>query len=176
MTGINYIKSTLKKMDNDNLLNFLLDVVTCGGIDTVEDYNNTKQYRKDEKVYYKDMDGMHHIYICMVDEPAIGEIYDDEWVDLLQSFRRPTVNPADVISNVEMIEEAIIATTPSQNTFTITTPGIENNLYTVIVYHPTKGRLAKTDWRREGRRIILKPDFVVPSVGQRLVVDLVKKN
>lgn len=176
MSGINYIKNTLKKMDNDNLLNFLLDVVTCGGIDTVEDYNDSKQYRRDEKVYYKDDDGMHHIYIAIVDEPTIGEIYDDEWVDLLQYFRRPTVNPGDVVSNVEMIEETIISNSSNQSTFTVTTPGIENKIYTVIVYHPVKGRLAKTDFSLTGRNIKLKPGFEVASIGDRLIVDLVKKN
>lgn len=176
MSGINYIKSSLKKMDNDNLINFLLDIVTNGGIDAVEDFNPDKQYGKDEKVYYQDSDGMNHIYVCIVDEPAIGELYDDEWVDLLQSFRKPTVNPADVIANVEMIEEPIVATSSNQSVFTITTPGVENNLYTIIVYHPTKGRLAKTDWSREGRRITLKPGYLVASAGQRLIVDLVKKN
>lgn len=176
MSSIDYIKSTLNKLDNDNLLTFLIDVVTCGGIDSVEDYNETKQYKKDQKVYYKDEDGMHHIYIAIVDKPEIGEIYDDEWVDLLQSFRRPIVNPADVVSNVEMIEEIILSTSANQTTFTITSPGVENKIYTVIVYHPTKGRLAKTDWTLTGRNIKLKSEYAVTTVGQRLVVDLVKKN
>lgn len=176
MAGINYIKNTLKKMDNDNLLNFLLDVITCGGIDTVFDYDENKQYRKDEKVYYRDEEGMHHIYISIVDDPTVGELYDNEWVDLLQYFRRPTVNPGDVVSNVEMIEEMILATSSNQSTFTITTPGIENKIYTVIVYHPTRGRLAKTDFTLTGRNIKLKAGFEVASIGQRLIVDLVKKN
>lgn len=176
MSSIEYIKSTLNKLDNDNLLNFLLDIITCGGIDTVEDYNPEKQYRKDEKVYYQDEDEMHHIYICTVDKPTIGEIYDDEWIDLLQYFRRPIINPGDVVSNFEMIEEIITSSASNQTTFTITTPGVENKMYTVIVYHPVHGRLAKTDFTLVGRNIKLKPEFSVTTLGSKLIVDLVKKN
>lgn len=176
MSSIEYIKSTINKLDNDNLLTFLLDVITCGGIDSVEDYNNTKQYKRDQKVYFKDEDGMHHIYVAIVDKPEIGRIFDDEWVDLLQSFRRPVINPADVVSNVEMLEEVIISTVSKQSTFTLTSPGVENKIYTIIVYHPTKGRLTRNDWSLTGRNIKLNPEYALPSVGQRLVVDLVKRN
>lgn len=176
MSSISYIKKALSKLDNDNLLTFLLDVITCGGIEYVEDYDKTKQYKKDEKIYIQDEDGMHHIYVAIVDEPIIGKIIDDEWVDLLQSFRRPIVNANDVLSTCEMIEESIICTMPNQTQFTITTPSVENKLYTINVYHPTKGRLAKTDWTLVGRILKLNSEYAVPNIGQRLVIDLLKKN
>lgn len=176
MSSIEYIKSTLKRLDNDNLLNFLLDIVTCGGIDTVEDYNTTKQYKKDEKVYFQDEDGMHHIFICIVDKPAIGTIYKDEWLDLLQYFRRPIVDASEVVSNFEMIEEVIISTKANQTTFTLTSPGVENKIYTVIVYHPTHGRLAKEDFTLVGRNIKLNSEYAVTTLGDKLIVDLVKEN
>lgn len=176
MSSIEYIKKALYKLDNDNLITFLLDVITCGGIEEVTDYDSTKQYRKDEKVYKQDDDGTHHIYVSTVDSPKVGVILSSEWVDLLQSFRRPIINATDVISTCEMIEETILCTMSNQTQFTITTPSVENKIYTINVYHPTKGRLAQTDWTLNGRIIKLNSGYEVPNIGDKLIIDLLKKN
>lgn len=176
MSSIEYIKKALYKLDNDNLITFLLDVITCGGIEEVTDYNPNKQYLKDEKVYKQDDDGTHHIYVATVSSPKVGTILASEWVDLLQSFRRPIINATDVISTCEMIEETILCTMSNQTQFTITTPSVENKIYTINVYHPTKGRLAQTDWALSGRIIKLNSGYEVLNIGDKLIIDLLKKN
>lgn len=173
--GINYIKKTLEKMDNDNLLVFLLDIATCGGIDYVEDYNNTKQYVENEKIYYKDNSGLHHIYKCQVPKATIGEIIDGEWLDLLQTFRKPIVNPDDVIVKVDVGEEIVITTTANQNSFELKTPGIEDGMYTVVVFHPVVGRLAASDFKLQGRTVTLNIGLEIPVAGSKIVVDLYRK-
>lgn len=175
-SSIEYIKKALSKLDNDNLITFLLDVITCGGIEEVTDFNVNKQYHKDEKVYKQDSDGTHHIYISTVESPKKGVILATEWVDLLQSFRRPIINATDVISTCEMIEETILCTMSNQTQFTVTTPSVENKIYTINVYHPTKGRLAQTDWTLNGRVITLNSGYSVPKIGDKLIIDLLKKN
>ena len=51
--SINYIKENLKKLDHDNLISFLFDVIVRGGIDDVEDFDETKEYVENEKICQK---------------------------------------------------------------------------------------------------------------------------
>ena len=86
--SIEYIKQNLNKFDKDNLLTFIFDIITCGSLDEVEDFDASKSYVKGEKVYCKDMDGVHHIYKCKVEQSTVGNIIYNEWVDLLQMLRK----------------------------------------------------------------------------------------
>ena len=48
--SIKYIKENIKKFDHDNLISFLFDIVIRGGLDNVEDFDETKSYVENEKV------------------------------------------------------------------------------------------------------------------------------
>lgn len=170
--SIEYIKKNLAKFDKDNLVSFLFDIITCGGLDTVEDFDSGKSYKENEKVYHKDSKGFHHIYKCKVELSTPGEIVRDEWVDLLQSFRKPLVDPGDIISTLEVGEEVIVSLVENQKEFTLTTPGVEDDMYDIVVFHPTLGRLAKTDFELVGKTIILDNEYIVPTIGSKLIVDL----
>lgn len=169
---IDFIKKNLAKFDKDNLISFLFDIITCGGLDTVEDFDPSKSYMENEKIYYKDIKGFHHIYKCKVTSSTPGEIMRDEWVDLLQSFRKPLVDPGDIINTIEVGEEVIVSLIENQREFTLTTAGVEDNMYDVVVFHPTLGRLAKTDFELVGKTIVLDSEYRVPNIGSKLIVDL----
>ena len=115
--SINYIKKNIDKFDKDNLISFLFDIITCGGLDTVEDFDPKKQYNENEKVYYKDAKGLHHIYKCIVEKSTVGDINQIEWIDLLQSFRKPLVDSELITSSVDIGEEVIISTEQNQVEF-----------------------------------------------------------
>ena len=170
--SINYIKQNLDKFDDDNLISFLFDIITIGGLDSVEDFDDTKIYKENEKVYYKDLDGMHHIYKCKVEESTVGVIHRDEWIDLLQSFRKTIVHPDSIVSSVEILEEVVFSESANQTRFELTTTGVADKMYDVIVFHPDLGRLAKTDYDISGQFVILKPGYEVSSAGKRMIFDL----
>ena len=93
-------------------------------------------------------------------------------IDLLQSFRKPTVNYDNIIATADIQEEVILSVISNQTEFTLTTPGIEDGVFDVIVYHPELGRIAKTDFTLSGNKIILKSGFEVVNAGGKLIVDL----
>ena len=69
-------------------------------------------------------------------------------------------------------EEVIISTQMNQVEFILETPGIEDNDYYLVVFHPDLGRLSVQDYQVVGRRIVLKPEFAVANMGDRLIVDI----
>lgn len=172
--SINYIKENLKKIDHDNLIAFLFDLVIRGGLDNVEDYDMTKEYHKNEKIYIKDEKGTHHIYKCEVENTTVGQIVPDEWIDLLQSFRKPIITEETIVAHVDVKEEVIISTEPNQVEFVLSTSGVEDGDYTIVVFHPELGRLSQSDYVIVGKTIILNDPVNV--IGDKLIVDLFGNN
>ena len=170
--SIKFIKENLKKFDHDNLISFLFDIITCGGLDTIEDFDIGKVYHENEKVYFLDAAGLHHIYKCKVDSSTAGQIVRGEWIDLLQSFRKPVADYTNMIATVEVLEEVVLSVINNQTDFTLTTRGVEDGMYDIVVYHPELGRLAKTDYTLSGNKIILKSEYKVVNAGGKLIVDL----
>ena len=173
--SIKYIKENLKKFDHDNLISFLFDIVVRGGLDNVDDYDKDKEYVENEKMYFKDEKGTHHIYKCMVEKATKGSIVQDEWLDLLQSFRKPIVNEETLVSEIDIKEEVLVANMDNQVEFRLQTAGIEEGQYTVVIFHPEHGRLSKDDFKLVGGYIILNDSYKV-NMNERLIVDLYRKN
>ena len=171
--SINYIKDNLKKFDHDNLISFLFDIIVRGGLDSIEDFNENKEYLKNDKIYFKDLKNNHHIYKCVANKSTKGTIVTDEWIDLLQSFRKPIVSEETVVASLDIMEEVLESVEPNQIEFKLNTTGVEEGIYTVIVFHPDLGRLAQTDYKLAGESIILNTP--VSEVGSRLIVDLFSK-
>jgi hypothetical protein len=171
--SINYIKDNLKKFDHDNLISFLFDIIVRGGLDSIEDFDENKEYLKNDKIYFKDLKNNHHIYKCVVNKSTKGTIVVDEWIDLLQSFRKPIVSEETVVASLDIMEEVLESVEPNQIEFKLNTAGVEEGIYTVIVFHPDLGRLAQTDYKLAGKSIILNTP--VSEVGSRLIVDLFGK-
>ena len=174
--SIKYIKENLKKFDHDNLISFLFDIVIRGGIDNVHDFDVNREYFLDEKVYIKDVNGTHHIYKCIVDKATVGDIVQGEWIDLIQSFRKPIVTDETVISQVDITEKVIISSVENQVIFELSDIVINDGDYTAVIFHPEHGRLAKTDFKLIGNSIILNDEFKVKNIGEKLIVDLYRNN
>ena len=174
--SIKYIKENLKKFDHDNLISFLFDIVIRGGIDNVYDFDANKEYILDEKVYVKDSHGTHHIYKCIVDKATVGDIIQGEWIDLIQSFRKPIVTDETVVTEINIKEEVIISTIENQNTFELNVVGISDGDYTAVIFHPEYGRLTKNDFKLIGKTIVLNNEFKVKNIGEKLIVDLYRNN
>ena len=169
--SIRYIKDNLKKFDHDNLISFLFDIVIRGGLDNVDDFDIEKEYTENEKVYFKDEKGVHHIYKCLVEKSTKGQLLQEEWIDLLQSFRKPIINEETIIPNVDIKEEVIVATNDNQYEFILSTAGVEDGDYDVVVFHPEHGRLARSDFNLINKSIILNDEYQL-NRNERLIVDL----
>ena len=102
-------------------------------------------------------------------------IVQGEWIDLLESFRKPIITDDTIIANVEIGEEVVVATKDKQTEFTLKTIGVEDNMFTIVVHHPEFGRLAKTDFEVIGQQIILDDMYAV-NIGEKLILDLYRKN
>ena len=170
--SIKYIKENLKKFDHDNLISFLFDIVIRGGLDNIYDYDVNKEYFLDEKVYIKDDNGIHHIYKCIVDKATVGDIVQGEWIDLIQSFRKPIVTDETIITEINIKEEVLVSTTNNQVVFELKDAGINDGDYTVVVFHPEHGRLAKSDFKLIENSIVLNDEFKVNNIGEKLIIDL----
>ena len=172
--SINYFKENLKKFDHDNLISFLFDIVLRVDIAEVVDFEEDVQYHLNEKVYIKDFKGKHHIYKCKVENSTIGEIKDEEWVDLIQSFRKPIVSDETVVASLDIRQEVLEATVDGQVEFTLKTAGVGEDEYNIVIFHSELGRLARIDFQVSGQNIILNEEYKV-NKGGKLVVDLYGK-
>lgn len=173
--SINYFKENIKKFDHDNLIPFLFDIFLRVNIDEVEDFDPTKKYHLHQKIYYKDVKDKHHIYTCTVENTTIGEIKDDEWVDLVQSFRKPIIGEETIVTGVDIRQEVLYSNEANQKEFVLKTYGVSEGAYTVVIFHSELGRLARSDFQISGQNIVLNDDCVMKSIGGRLVVDLYSK-
>lgn len=173
--SINYFKENLKKFDHDNLISFLFDIVLRVDINEIEDYDKNKEYQMNQKVYYKDVKGKHHIYKCLVEKSTVGELVPDEWIDLIQSFRKPIVSDETVVASLDIRQEVLYSTQANQKEFKLSTYGVDEGAYNIIIFHSEIGRLAQTDFEISGQYIVLKDEYRVKNVGEKLVIDLYSK-
>ena len=173
--SINYFKENLKKFDHDNLVAFLFDIMLRVNIDEVEDYEIDKEYHLHQKVYIKDVKGKHHIYVCQVENSTVGQFKQDEWTDLVQSFRKPIVSDETIVASLDIRQEVLYSTEPNQKEFELKTYGVSEGAYNIIIFHSELGRLARIDFDISDRTIVLKDPYVMKNVGGKLVVDLYEK-
>lgn len=174
--SIKYIKENLNKFDHDNLISFLFDIVIRGGLDDVDDFEENRVYHENEKIYFKDEKGNHHIYKCLVENSTMGMILQDEWIDLIKSFRKPIVTEETIVTQVSVKEEVVVATASNQVEFELVTPGVADGDFDIIVFHPDHGRLSKMDFSLVGKTIMLKEEYKVLNIGDKLIVDLYENN
>ena len=172
--SIEYFKRNLKKFDHDNLIAFLFDIILRVDINEVTDFDKTVQYHLNEKVYVNDVKGKHHIYKCKVENSTIGELKDDEWVDLIQSFRKPIVSDETIVASLDIRQEVLQATEDGQVEFKLKTAGVGEDEYNIIIFHSRIGRLAKVDFQVSGQNIVLNDEYKL-NKGEKLVVDLYGK-
>ena len=170
--SIRYIKENINKFDHDNLISFLFDIVIRGGLDDIEDFDDKKQYFENAKVYVKDEQGIHHIYKCIVKRANVGKIYHDEWLDLLQSFRKPIVTDSTLVTQLDIKELVLISDIVNQTEFYVDVDGVAEGDYTAVVYHPELGRLSRDDFSFAHKTITLKNEYKVVDIGSKLIVDL----
>ena len=163
---IRYIRSNFSKLGPDHLYKFLLDIITRGDFDKIENYDITKSYVKGSKVYYF-RNNTHHIYECITDISTDGAFVDSEWADIIDVFRGMT---GDDILNKMFITEEIFTADKETNKITIQYDGYDPLLCKIIPFHSIQGRLSETEYTLNDNVITLND--IVMNAGEYMIIDI----
>lgn len=163
---INYIKSNFSKLGPDHLYRFLMDIITRGEFDSVDNFNVNTKYVRGSKVYVND-NGVHHIYECIVDVSTDGVFIEDEWADIIDVFRG--MNGEDILNKMFITEELFNAET-QVNEIEIQYDGFDPLLCKIILFHSIQGRLSETEFTIENN--IIKLNELVMNPGEYMIIDI----
>ena len=164
--SFNYIRTNFSKLGPDHLYKFLVDIVTRGQFDEIDDFDETRIYLKGAKIYMYE-DGVHHIYECVEDVSTQGLFVPNEWVDIIDIFRGIDTN--DIINKMYITEELFEAE-DEVNEIEIQYEGYSENLCRVVLFHSIQGRLSETEFTIENGVIHLNDLFMNP--GEYMIIDI----
>lgn len=99
--SIRYIQTNYDKLDNCNILKFLLDL-TVIDLDVVKIYEHGVIYKKGDFVYLKE-NNIHKIYRCKVDVSS-NIFIPDEWEHIMDTYDKELTG----VGNLNIKEEVII--------------------------------------------------------------------
>lgn len=170
MSNFSFIKSNLNKLGPDHLYRFLMDLITKGDFESIDDYDPTRIYHFGERVYVYE-DNVHHIYECRVDNSTTGDIIDYEWVDLIDAFN--TLNVDEILNKLYITEELFTADVDTRE-IPIKYDGYDKEFCKIMLYHSIQGRLASDEFTVNDNVITLK-DFVM-NKGEYIVMDIFEYN
>lgn len=162
----NYIRSNFSKLGPDHLYRFLVDIITRGEFDNVDNFNPVRRYIKGDKIYML-KDGVHHIYECVASIASEGEFVDGEWADIIDVFRGLST---DDILNKMYITEELYTADAQVNVVPIQYDGFDMTLCKLIVFHSIQGRLSETEFTIEGNSIHLNDMIMNP--GEYMIIDI----
>ena len=164
--SFNYVRTNFNKLGDDHLYKFLVDVITRGQFDDIEDLDIMRRYIKGSKVYTFE-NGVHHIYECITEISTEGEFVETEWADIIDVFRG--MNTDDVLNKMYITEELYDAV-EEVNEIPIQYEGYEQSLCKVILFHSIQGRLSETEYHIENDIIYLHD--LVMNPGEYMIIDI----
>ena len=170
MSNFSFIKSNLNKLGPDHLYRFLMDLITKGDFESIEDFDPTITYHFGEKVYLYE-DNVHHIYECRVSNSTLGVLVDYEWIDLIESFN--SLNVDDILNKLYITEELFTADEDTRE-IPIKYEGFDIGFCKVMLYHSIQGRLSSEEFSIDDNIITLKD--LVMNKGEYIVIDIFEYN
>ena len=162
----NYISSNFSKLGPDHLYRFLMDIITRGEFDKVDNYDPSHRYMKGDKIYML-LDNTHHIFECISSSPTQGEFVLSEWADIIDVFRGLSTD--DILNKMYITEELFNAEV-QVNEIPIQYEGFDMALCKLVLFHSIQGRLSETEFTIEANRIHLKD--LVMNPGEYMIIDM----
>ena len=138
---LKYIVNKFKNCNKSVVLSFLFDIMVHNS-DDIEDYNNTKQYVKGDRIFYQNERGINCLKVCIAKEAQIGKIVSSEWIDAVD-FAGGNLNLQPKITYNELVRTSTVG---GETTFDIDADIIIEESTVINVYHSVKGRLSKFDF------------------------------
>lgn len=159
--NIRSIQTNLKKLQNDNLLKFLYDIVV-NQLQDVDPYKEGNSYVKDDVVYLQE-NNIHKIYQCIVDKSS-NSFVSDEWEHILDTYDREI----KTVNNLKIREEVHIITEETKSQITSKLDFKSENS-TFIVYNGKKRYAVNHDFTVNEKTITFNKPF---NVGDRLILEV----
>lgn len=159
--NIQLIQTNLKKLQNDNLLRFLYDLI-INNLQDVDQYQVGNIYNKNDIVYLQE-NNIHNIYRCIVDRSSDVFLFN-EWEYVLDIYDKEvrSVNSFKIKEEVHVItEETIYQITSNLET------KYENSTY--IIYHGKKRYANNYDFTVKNNQIFFNKPF---NPGDRLILEV----
>ena len=109
--NIQYIKSNISNISQDNLIRFLYDII-LQNINNVQNYESNKRYTKGDRVYLEE-NGKHQIFQCIVNNSSLT-FKKEEWEYIMEVFE----DTVEEVYSLKVHEEVHIIDENTRNSIT----------------------------------------------------------
>lgn len=158
---IQYIKSNISNISQDNLIKFLYDII-MQNIQNVENYQLNKRYAKGDRVYLEE-NNKHQIFQCIADHSSLS-FRKDEWTHIMEVFE----DDLDEVYTLKVHEEIHIIDANTTNSITTNLEFNEDNS-SVAIFKGKNRYTSKYDFTVENKVITFNEPF---NIGDRLIVEV----
>ena len=159
--NIRSLETNLDKLQNDNLLKFLYDLIITNLYD-VECYEIEKKYNKGDLIYLE-KDNVHKIYQCIV-EKSSDMFVDDDWDHILDVYPREI----GTVTNLKIREEVHVITEETVNSI-VTELDFKQENSSFAIYKGKKRYAINYDFTVDEKTITFTNPF---NVGDRLILEV----
>ena len=157
--NIRSIQTNLKKLQEDNLLQFLYDII-ISNLQNVHPYENGVQYKVGDLVYIQE-DGVHKVYQCLNDTEAFNS---DDWEHVLDVYEKEEFR----VSNFRVKEEVHIITEETINSI-VSNLEFKGENSTFIIYKGKQRYAVNYDFTVDDHNITFNKPF---NVGERIILEV----
>ena len=158
---IQYIKSNISNISQDNLIKFLYDII-MQNIQNVENYQSNKRYAKGDRVYLEE-NNKHQIFQCIVDHSSLS-FRKDEWTHIMEVFE----DDFDEVYTLKVHEEVHIIDANTTNSIT-TNLEFNEDKSSVAIFKGKNRYTSKYDFTVKNKVITFNEPF---NIGDRLIVEV----
>lgn len=159
--NIQYIKTNIEKLSQQQLISLLADMI-LETVEDIEQFNSTKVYGIGDKVYLEE-NGTHCVYQCMM-HGTTGNFNKEKWLHLVEVYRG--TNPP--FYTIRILEEVLKPTTAPIINHTISL-NYNVNQSTVALYKGKLRLIRDVDFTLNGKNIVLNKPL---QIGERIIIEV----
>ena len=157
---IQYIKSNIGKMTQNELVSLLSDMI-LDNVTRIENYDRNKAYRITDRVYSEES-GTHCVYECIVNG-ATGSFDKTKWRPLAEVY----TGPAPIFYTIRIREEVVTPNT-DMSTYTVKLDYDEEQT-SIAIYSGMKRLIKDVDFTINGKTITFNSSI---KSGNRIIIEL----
>ena len=159
--NIQYIKSNISNISQDNLIRFLYDII-LQNINNVQNYESNKRYTKGDRVYLEE-NGKHQIFQCIVNNSSLT-FKKEEWEYIMEVFE----DTVEEVYSLKVHEEVHIIDENTRNSIT-TNLDFNTDRSSVAIFKGKNRYTSKYDFTVNGKEILFNTPF---EIGDRLILEV----
>lgn len=159
--NIQYIKSNISNISQDNLIRFLYDII-LQNINNVQNYESNKRYTKGDRVYLEE-NGKHQIFQCIVNSSSLT-FKKEEWEYIMEVFE----DTVEEVYSLKVHEEVHVIDENTRNSIT-TNLDFNTDRSSVAIFKGKNRYTSKYDFTVNGKEILFNTPF---EIGDRLILEV----